>query len=154
MKARLLKIDKEVLILCNDGTIINADQSLIARFFSNFDNVNIFNGSDGNWKQFHLDMGEYPGVTLAYVTDSDQLVVVSPWAMKQALSVSAGNHKLISVADYAKKYNRSREMVKAFAQQDRIPGAFKVGRAWLIPEDAPYPVEEGRRKPTSGNFNL
>ncbi len=152
MKARLIKADKCTKLLCADGTIKNASPSTIKDFFSNFSNASDLTGTDGNWTETCLDMSAYPGEALAYVTDSGQLVVLDENVLKNALVPSKPDlSEYLSVVEYAKKHNRSREMVKVFAKQGRIPGTFMHGRSYFIPKDAPYPVDEVSRKPTSGN---
>lgn len=151
MKARLVKVDNDVKILCTDGTISQASPSLMTYFFTRFDEIGIFTGNDGNWSKDYLDMSEYPGETLAYVTDDEKLVVLSSWAAEQAIVPAASDtSKLLTIIEYAKKHNRSKEIIKTFVRNGRISGAVMMGRQWFIPEDAPYPVEEASRKPTSG----
>ena len=55
--------------------------------------------------------------------------------------------RLISVSEYAKLHGVKERAVRSAA--GRIPGAYRVGRAWVIPKDAPYP-EDGRVK--SGKY--
>lgn len=45
---------------------------------------------------------------------------------------------MISINDYAAKVGRSPVSVRQKAARGAIPGAVKIGRDWLIPEDAPY----------------
>ena len=52
---------------------------------------------------------------------------------------------LTTTNDYAAKHNRIRESIKQFLQEkERIPGAFKIGRDWIFPDDTPLPGD--RRK--------
>ena len=46
--------------------------------------------------------------------------------------------KLISLIDYAKKYNVHPNTVREKIYRGNIPGAVKIGRNWCVPEDAPY----------------
>ena len=45
----------------------------------------------------------------------------------------------ISVEDYAKKHNKSVEVVKAYLNQGRIPYARRRNAEWQVPSDAPWP---------------
>ena len=51
----------------------------------------------------------------------------------------------ISVNDAATKFNISKRRVQILCKQGRISGANMVSGVWLIPENAPKPVD-GRRK--------
>ena len=151
MKARLVKLGETVNILCPNGTVCKANPSLMTHFFSNFDKPGVFTGKDGVWNKQFLDMSEYPGETLAYITDDLKLVVLAAWSIEMALlPADPSQRKLLTVKEYAKKHDRSKELIKAFVRDGRIMGAEKIGRQWFIPEDAPYPVEVSRRKPESG----
>lgn len=53
---------------------------------------------------------------------------------------------LITSQQYAQLHNRSREQVKQyFLQGNRINGAARIGRDWVLPKDAYFP-EDRRRK--------
>lgn len=56
--------------------------------------------------------------------------------------------KYISVAQTAKKWKVSERMVRNYCAGGRIPGAFLVGKTWLLPEDAVKP-KKVRTKPFS-----
>lgn len=58
-------------------------------------------------------------------------------------------NKYITVKEYAAKYGVAERTVRQKLQGNKIPGAHKIGRDWLIPSDAPYP-EDGRIK--SGKY--
>ncbi len=152
MKSRLISNSGNPLLLCNDGTISLVTNQLAAHFISHFHDVNIFTGSDGKWTSSTLDMSQYPGETLAYVTDGGELVITDPWLIEYAFIQNRLDEepKYLSLLEYAHKHNRSKEMIKSLIRNKRIMGAFRVGNQWLIPEDAPYPIEDRMRKPTSG----
>ena len=152
MKARLVKYGENVDLLCSDGTIIHTQNSLRRKFFLHFDETEIFTGTE-KWAGKFLDMTDYPGETLAYVSDDKKLVVVDPAMLREALKTedsTAGFRGMLTTIEYAQKHNKSKEMIKAFCNDGRIIGAKKVGRQWFIPEDAPYPIEEKSQKPTAG----
>ena len=51
----------------------------------------------------------------------------------------------ISCAEAAAKWGISERRVQKLCESERIPGAVKFSRVWLIPKDAEKPVD-GRRK--------
>ena len=53
-------------------------------------------------------------------------------------AAKADTAALIPVAEYAARIGRSPVSVRQKAARGAIPGAVKIGRDWLIPEDAPY----------------
>jgi len=59
------------------------------------------------------------------------------------------DNNYITVKDYALKYGVAERTVRQKLQGNKIPGAQKIGRDWLIPADAPYP-EDSRLK--SGQY--
>lgn len=150
MKARVVKKDGKVMLLCNDGTISVSSVSLMKKFLSSFKECSDFSGQDGNWTELSLDMGEFPGTTLAYVTDQEALVVLDPTLFSDVFTGAAFISDYITAEEFAKKYDRSHALIKAFLRENRIPGAIRFGHVWAIPADAPYPVESHRLKPNSG----
>lgn len=50
----------------------------------------------------------------------------------------------ISCAEAAAKWGISERRVQKLCEENRIPGAVKFSRVWLIPKDAEKPVD-GRR---------
>lgn len=51
----------------------------------------------------------------------------------------------ISCAEVAAKWGISERRVQKLCEGERIPGAVKFSRIWLIPKDAEKPID-GRRK--------
>jgi len=51
----------------------------------------------------------------------------------------------MSCADAAEKWGISARRVQKLCEDNRIPGAVKFSRVWLIPKDTEKPVD-GRRK--------
>ncbi len=50
----------------------------------------------------------------------------------------------ISVSDIAKKWNISERSVRNYCASGRIPGAFLMGKTWMIPSDADKPIRKIR----------
>jgi len=51
----------------------------------------------------------------------------------------------ISARQAAEKWNITDRQVQSLCLQDKIKGATRLGREWLIPKDAPIPID-GRTK--------
>lgn len=148
MKARLIKSEKnELLLLCTDGSAFSPGRAELGRLLSSFhaaDEIRQFTGGKTPqfWNAEYPDMSLYPGTTLAYVTDTYELVIsdFSPFKiLLEANTLSAFN--MITAQEYADMYGKSVEQIKVFCRKGRISGALKLGRDWLIPSDAPYPAD-------------
>lgn len=46
---------------------------------------------------------------------------------------------MLTVQQYAAKHNKAEITIRKKCQRGTLPGAVKIGRDWLIPEDANYP---------------
>ena len=94
------------------------------------------------WNEEYPEMSAYPGETMAYVTDAFQLVIIDfkPFTIMFEESKTSLDD-LLTVPEYAQRYKKSVEQVKVFCRTGRIPGAKKLGRDWVIPYDAPYPLD-------------
>jgi len=149
MRVRLIRDDEgEIKLLCSDGTICIPDESILYSLLFNFKDT-IFSCTEcGKWSPLALDMALVPGETLAYVTDDYSLVIIDPSGFELINDNSQRLGPYISLQEYAKKVNRSQELIKVFCRRGRILGAKKLngqyGR-WIIPENAPYPVPLSRR---------
>mgnify|MGYP004711441013 CR=1 FL=1 len=151
MKARLIKTkDNKLRLLCEDGTLAICSKVLLFDFLTKFNKINFSDGNAGRWNEEFPDMISYPGKTLAYITDSKNLVVndISPFSF--SIFESPDFLDYLSTEEYAKRHNVSSEIVKVYCRDGRIEGAKKIGGRWAIPETAPYPVEDASRKPTAG----
>jgi hypothetical protein len=47
----------------------------------------------------------------------------------------------ISVAQAAEKWSITAKRIQVLCREKRIPGAGRIGRAWLIPKDAEKPAD-------------
>ena len=52
----------------------------------------------------------------------------------------------ISCAEAAEKWAISERRVQKLCEGERIPGAVKFSRVWLIPKDAEKPADKRKRK--------
>lgn len=140
MKARLLKDDcGKILLLLANGSITNCSDTVLEHFFFNFKDIEHQDGADGSWSSY-LDMSEYPGEVIAYVADDYSLVIRDPSVFKSVITSDPEITSYLTVVEYAKKMNKSREIIKTLCAKNRIAGAKMVGGRWLIPPDAPYPA--------------
>ena len=48
---------------------------------------------------------------------------------------------MITIAEYAARIGKAPRSVRQKCQRGTLPGAVKIGRDWLVPENAPYPDE-------------
>ena len=160
MKARIIKNkEQKIQILCQNGTIKNCADQVLAKFLTQFTSDTYLyklSGEDGNWLECAFDMTEYPGETLAYVSDNLQLIVMSPELFHPMVSsnfVPLENYmgdkdavNYLTIPEYAQYHNRSEAMVRLLCREGKIPGVIKKKLVWLIPEDAPYPIPPASRK--------
>ncbi len=49
--------------------------------------------------------------------------------------------KYLSVTQTADKWGISQRRIQTLCNEDRIPGAVRIGHSWAIPEDAPKPAD-------------
>lgn len=151
MKGRLVK-DKggSTVFLCSNGNKLLINKAIISALLYDFKEINEnFWVSDEVWKTEQAPSMElYPGKTLAFITDDNQLVILDSEPFRLLLDESKRMpvDKYLSAVEYAEKYNKSREIIKVYCRQGRIPGAVKINDNWLIPKDAPYPVSTSRQR--------
>lgn len=148
MKARLIKSEEnDLLLLCTDGSVFGPGRAELGRLLSSFqvaDEIRQFAGSKTQncWNSEYPDMSLYPGTTLAYVTDTYELVIRDFSPFKILLEANTLNtFNMITAQEYADMYGKSVEQIKVFCRKGRLSGAVKLGRDWLIPSDAPYPAD-------------
>lgn len=141
MIARLIKTSAdEIQLLCFDGSISIQNSSELCNLLINFKSIKTFSGNDGFWNKEISEMSQIPGETLAIVTDEAELLIKDITVFKDLINPIST--KFLSVEEYANLHDRSSEMIKALLRQNRIPGAQKLGKTWIIPSDAPYPSKK------------
>lgn len=134
-------------LLCWDGSLKRLKTRELVDFFTRFrDDRYLSGGEDGRWDETALDLSETGGDMVAYITsaaDRQNLVIVDPSPFLVLFKTTADTPRdYISVNEYAEMYGVSKEVVKVYCREGRIPGAYKAGqRQWLIPKEAPYPVD-------------
>ena len=143
MIARLIETSNgQLQLLCANGSISipTLNNGVLGNLLSDFKISEEIQGTDGFWKKEYPDMAMVPGTTIAYVTDAKQLVIEDFLPFKDLLDFP--HIKFISTQEFAKKYNKSAEIVKVYCRQGRILGAKKVGTSWVIPDTSPYPIPQ------------
>ena len=139
MKLRVIQVERDVSILCSNGSIRKADKEALGALLTEFKRTQNFKGEDGCWNTDFSQMDDVPGITLAFVDDSNKLVIISDQLFapeKQILYISA--------TEYAELHGKSRPSIKNMCAAGRITGAYKTSSGWLIPKDAPYPERKKR----------
>ena len=145
MKARII-INKDIfhLLLCS-GEIKKMNKEEIVDFLETYDDPIHYQCGEG-WN-FPISMEDYPGETIAYVTDEDTLVFSNSNAYR-----SMNNSKpYLTTEEYAAKYGKAKSLILRFCVDGRLEGAYKRGASWCIPANAPYPVKQRKTKSNSGN---
>ena len=142
MKLRLLKHKKNITILCQNGTILNPTKEDMVRLLTSFSKPQAIKGNDGYWNTTFSNMEEAGGETLAYIDDSNKLIVLNESAFADIVQKE---EKYISASEYAALHDKGNAIVKRLCLAGKLPGAYKTSSGWLIPENTPYP-EDGRTK--------
>ena len=143
MLARLIKDKKgEMCILCSDGTIIAADKNALNILLSGFNHIEKLGNGNTFWNKEFPEMSLYPGYEFACVTDTYQLLLSDFSPFKDLFEVDTSVSNMITATEYAKLHGKSTEQIKVFCRNGRILGATKIGRDWMIPANAPYPIDK------------
>ena len=146
MKARLVREALgEFVVLCPDGTIVDADLVVLKNFLRNVRYIDNVSGEDRRWDAVAPDMFAYEGETFAYIND-DYTIIINNFLPFEALfqiDTEDSIYDLLSVAEYAELVGKSIEQVKVHLRNNRIPNARKIGRDWVIHKDsvAFYPTD-------------
>lgn len=141
MKLRLVEIKKEYFLLCQNGSILRADETVLSRLLHNFNRPNMFKGSDGYWNNTVSDMEDAPGKTLAFVDDTYRLIILNTGVYSY---VNKTETVYVSAIEYAEAHGKSWSSVKNMCAAGRLEGAYKISSGWLIPKDAPWPERKTR----------
>lgn len=136
---RIVKSNKEKLLLCPNGSIAKVDSKILTRLLTDFTNPKSFKGDYGVWNSINADIDKYPGETLAFV-ERGRLIVLDNKLFADINSET----EYISVSEYAEIHGKSRPMIKKLCLDGRIEGAKKHSTGWLIPKNARYPERKTR----------
>lgn len=139
MKLRLVRRYKAIHLYCSNGTTINPTEADIIKMLTCFKKPNQFKGNDGFWNNEIVDMEKAPGETLAYVDDTNKLIILNESIFDGLLKETMS---YISASEYADLHGKGKAIVKRLCLDGRIPGAQKHSTGWLIPRNAPYPKDK------------
>ena len=139
MKLRLVLKKGKRFLCCPNGSILNADDTVLQKLLTDFKRPNSFKGMDGSWNDTICEMKDYEGQTLAFVDDKLELVIISPEAFKGLKTPTV----YITASEYAELHKKSHPRIKQLCEEGRIEGVQNTRGGWIIPKDAPYP----KRKP-------
>ena len=145
MKLKLILKDDKMILCCPNGSILNANDSVLQRLLTNFKKPNSFKGTDGCWNDLISDMKDVKGQTLAVVDNKSNLIVYSPEAFKNFRTPTV----YITASEYAELHKKSHPRIKQLCEEGRIEGVQNTRGGWIIPKDAPYP----ERKPRENKKN-
>ena len=143
MKLRVIQQANGVVILCPNGSIMDANRETLGKLLTDFKRTQNFRGTEC-WNTAYAQMDDVPGVTMAFVDDANKLVILSDKLFTHEKQVV-----YISATEYAELHEKSRPSIKNMCAAGRIPGAYKTSSGWLIPKDAPYPGRKVRNKVSS-----
>ena len=139
MKLRVLKKGSKLIVCCMNGSVLDATEEILKNSLTGFNKPHLCKGTAGAWDTECADMSELSGETLAYIDDTNKLVVVNN---KTFESVLKKDIRYISVSEYAELHGKCRASIKNMCP--RIEGAYQTSSGWLIPADAPYPKRKKR----------
>ena len=157
MKAKLFRMEGRGAelyeLLCMDGTKKILRPKELSEFFVRFrDDSYLRGGEDGRWDETAADMSEVGGDLIAYVAeiprtpDKQQLVVIDPGPFAVLFEpVNDEDNELIPISEYAAMYGVTREIIKVYCRDGRIPGAIKAGGNWVVARGAAYPTDTRKR---------
>lgn len=145
MRARIIKDNKNYYILYLDGTMNVCTRREFNLFLKSFKIITDYTGGSNHWDLEYERMEDYPGQTIAFIGNDNSLTIYDLKPFEFLFNYESKDEKDISASEYAQKHGKSVEQIKVLCRNNRIKGARKFGRDWLIPENAPYP-EDGRRK--------
>lgn len=139
LKARLITRNGKVQLLCADGTISNANDSVLKKMFIAFSAAESFHGKDGRWDEQNINMEDYSGKTLAWISKDDLLVIKENPFIHLVETVVDNDY--IPLKEYAELQNRNENRIKVLCREGRLPGAIKKSGKWFIPKNTPYPLD-------------
>ena len=116
------------------------DDEVMKRLLTEFNKPVSFKGDSGIWNDTITNMEDVFGRTLAYVDDTNNLIIYDVSTFADIIS----SKKYITIAEYSEKHQKGVAIIKRLCGEGRIEGAYKTSAGWLIPSDAPYPERKPR----------
>lgn len=148
MKARLIKRNnQDCELYLQNGYCYKVDNhilTLMLRQFQILADLLVDVEAYSNWSDNYSDISVIPGETAAYINDNDELVIrnYQPFDILWH-NIKIDYSEIMVCEEYAAAVGKSPEQVKQFLRQDRIPGARKIGRDWVVPRSSidKYPLD-------------
>ena len=145
MRLRLVSIDKNLLLYCEDGSTKTVDESLLKKLFISYQSIELFHDGEEKWNQKYTSIDQAPGKTLAYVNKKNELCIVDANPFYKLIT-SVGNSEYITAQEYADLHNKGVARVKVLCSKNKLAGVVRKGGCWFIPIDAPYPKDQRTKK--------
>lgn len=150
MLLRIVEHSRKIKVLCKDGTIRYVGREFLQTLLDNIATPEKITGEDGFWEVQVDSMEEYPGKTVAWITDDHILNIVANHPFKSRQKKDPGQKEdkpevkeklngYLSLSDYAALHNVHPSRVRVLCRDGRIPGVVKSGVYYFIPTNAPYP---------------
>ena len=137
MKARFVRQDGVVYLETCTGTRTAMSNSEARAFLETYDDESHYMIGKKRAAVTTL-LDAYEGELLAYVDDEFDLTFVSAEFFRL---LYAAESKLLSAVEYGKLHGKKSGIIRRMCREGRLPGAIIKNTTWLIPADAPYPVE-------------
>ena len=142
MKLRLVSCEKNLLLYCEDGTTLEADEALLRTLFISFQSTSIFKGGKEKWNSTTDRIEKAPGRTLAYINESNELCITDANPF-YALISSVGKEEYITLKEYADLHKKGVARIKLLCANNQLAGAVFKGGVGLSPSTHLIPrIEE------------
>lgn len=148
MKGRLIKDNKDLLFLDENGMIREVTNDLLYKLLFSFKNLKLDDACIGYWNKELPDMAAYEGTTLCYITDSNQLIISDAEPFQELFASSELKiDECYTVKEFAELHNKSTARIKKMCI-DGILKAQKINNVWFIAKQ-PYPND---RRVKNGSY--
>lgn len=148
MKARLIKTGSTLKLLFISGTSRIVDEDIAWRFFLNPGSF-IKEDIAANPYVKPSFLAQQGGITLAYVSDLDELVIKDISFFRDIIIEK--KFDFLTIDEYALLHGKKRSIIVRLCESNRLPGALKKGSMWFIPNDTPYPSDARMRPRLKSN---
>lgn len=148
MKGRLIKKNKNLLYLDENGMIREVDNDLLYKLLFSFKNLKLGDSNIGFWNKELPDMAAYEGTTICYITDNNQLIISDSEPFQGLFASSEVKiDECYTVKEFAEMHGKSTARIKKMCIEG-ILKAQKINNVWFIAEQ-PYPND---RRVKTGSY--
>lgn len=166
MIARLIKLNDEIVLLLQDGSICKRERVALNTILKEFKYIDTISERDYEvdtevWNISYNRMEDVEGVTIAYVNDDKELIIKDFAPFIKLFDYSDTNDMIqkqvsehyMSLPEYAEYVGVNPARIKVLCSENRLPATVKIGRNWvfLLGKDTPYP--EDQRMTNAGKKN-